>query len=678
MANYIITKNRKFFENIGNYTYAFLDNMTLPETIAVDTETTSLSPKDGYIFAIQIGTGKDNYLIDLQKHSDESLRYTLEEVMPYFIDRKMVFHNAAFDLSFFFTAGYFIKNVFDTMLASMIYYNGASYIRHSFKECMEREMEIYYDKTEQANIATVQLSQPSTIKYCFNDVDKLLDLHNKYIDLLTEYEAIETYLLHCKHIRALTYMELCGLPLSKEKWQNKMDNDYKKYKEAERIVMEYIFDNLPKYRQNQLDMFDSSKKVTCLLSSSKQMIPVFKDFGINVEVVDKHEVKESLDKSVLSKSSHPFVKLWFNFKESEHNVTTFGEGILNKIEDGRIYTKFKPILDTARIASRKGEINFLNFPAQKETRECFEANEGFKVIVADYEGQETVVGADITGDEAMIQSIVDGLDLHCAFARVLYPELENLSDDEIKKDHKSKRNASKAPRFCFQFGGTGYTLAMNEGMSVEEGMRIEKLFKQLHSGIYAYGENKLEESIELGYIEYAYGFKLRLPFYDKFQPLHEFIKNLPSHFWEAYRIGKKEYVANKMAKEAGDLYRIMDYPSYNLYVENKNRISEYFSRKSEYFRLCLNAPTQGTAAHQTKYATVLLFEEIEKNNHYWKARIANVIHDEIFLEVEEELVPQYLKVLENSMIKGGNAFLTNPILKMKADANAEKNWALAK
>ena len=678
MANYIITKNRKFFENIGNYTYAFLDNMTLPEVIAVDTETTSLSPKDGYIFAIQIGTGKDNYLIDLQRHSDESLRYTLEEVMPYFIDRKMVFHNAAFDLSFFFTSGYFIKNVFDTMLASMIYYNGASYIRHSFKECMEREMEIYYDKTEQANIATVQLSQPSTIKYCFNDVDRLLDLHNKYIDLLTEYEAIETYLLHCKHIRALTYMELCGLPLSKEKWQNKMDNDYKKYKEAERIVIEYIYDNLPKYRHTQLDMFDSSKKVTCLLSSSKQMIPVFKDFGINVEVVDKHEVKESLDKSVLSKSSHPFVKLWFSFKESEHNVTTFGEGILNKIEDGRIYTKFKPILDTARIASRKGEINFLNFPAQKETRECFEANEGFKAIVADYEGQETVVGADITGDEAMIQSIVDGLDLHCAFARVLFPELENLSDDEIKKDHKSKRNASKAPRFCFQFGGTGYTLAMNEGMSVEEGMRIEKLFKQLHSGIYAYGENKLEESIELGYIEYAYGFKLRLPFYDKFQPLHEFIKNLPSHFWEAYRIGKREYQANKMAKEAGDIYRIMDYPSYNLYAENKNRISEYFSRKSEYFRLCLNAPTQGTAAHQTKYATVLLFEEIEKNNHYWKARIANVIHDEIFLEVEEELVPQYLKVLENSMIKGGNAFLTNPILKMKADANAEKNWALAK
>lgn len=676
--NYIITKNRKFFERIGHYNYAFLDDMTLPDIIAVDTETTSLSPKDGYIFSIQIGTGKHNYIIDLQRHEDESLRYTLEEVMPYFIDRQMVFHNASFDLSFFFTAGFFIKNVFDTMLASMIYYNGDPYKRNSFKECMERELGVFYDKTEQKNIATIQLSQASTIKYSFDDVDRLLELHEKYVELLSEYGAIETYFLHCKHIRALTYMELCGLPLSAEKWKDKMDRDYKNYKDAQKIVTEYIFDNLPKYRDNQLDMFDSSKKITCLLSSPKQMVAVFKDFGINVEVVEKHVVKESIDKSVIGKSNHPFVKLWLVFKEHEHNVTTFGESILNKVDEGRIYTHFKPIVDTARIASRKGEINFLNFPSNKETRECFYANPGYKIIVADYEGQETVVGADITGDEAMIQSIVDGLDLHCAFARVLFPELENLSDDEIKKEHKSKRNASKAPRFCFQFGGTGYTLAMNEGMSIEEGMRIEKLFKQLHSGIYAYGENKLEESIGFGYIEYAYGFKLRLPFYDKFKPLYDFIQELPSHFWEAYRVGKREYQANKMAKEAGDLYRIQDYPSYNLYVENKSRISEYFSRRSEYFRLCLNAPTQGTAAHQTKYATVLLFEAIEKNNDYWKARIANVIHDEIMLEVEESLVDKYKIILEESMIKGGNVFLENPILFMRAESNSGNSWAEAK
>jgi DNA polymerase I-like protein with 3'-5' exonuclease and polymerase domains len=300
------------------------------------------------------------------------------------------------------------------------------------------------------------------------------------------------------------------------------------------------------------------------------------------------------------------------------------------------------------------------------------------MIVADYAGQETVVGADITGDQAMIESIVDGKDLHCAFARVLYPELKDLSDEEIIKEHKSKRNDSKAPRFCFQFGGTGYTLAMNEGMSIEEGIRIENLFKQLHTGIYQYGNTKLKEAINKGYIEYALGFKLRLPNYSYFNKLHEEISNFDSYFWDIYRIGKEEYKRKKAADKDFSEYQIENYPAYELFIDNKYKISEYFSIRSLYFRLCLNAPTQGTAAHQTKYATVLLFDYIEKNNHYWDVRISNVVHDEIVLEVKEDLCPIYMKVLEDCMKKGGDYFLTNPILKMSADSNIGESWYEAK
>jgi DNA polymerase I-like protein with 3'-5' exonuclease and polymerase domains len=674
--NYIITRNQSFFEKIGNYNYCNLEDMILPETIAVDTETTGLDSKIDEIFCIQIGTGSNNYLIDLQDHKKDKI--FLNEVMPFILNKTLVFHNSSFDLGFFFKKDYFPKKVRDTMLASMIYYNGDPSIRHSFKECMERELNIYYDKTEQANIATVKLSQPSTIEYCFNDVDKLLDLHNKYIELLKNYNAIETYSLHCQHIRALTYMELCGLPISENKWKDKMQNDYEKYKECERKVTDFIFDNLPKYRNLQLDLFCADKKITALLSSPQQMIPVFKDFGINVEVNEKNVIKESLEKSVISKSKHPFVKIWLDFKESEHNVTTFGDSIYSKIQNGRIYTRFKPILDTARIASRKGEINFLNFPANKETRSCFVANPGFKMICCDYAGQENVVGADLTNDTALIKSITDGLDLHCAFAKLLYPEIKDLSDDKIKKDHKDKRNSAKAPRFAFTYGGTGYTVAMNEGIPLEEGMRLEDLFKELHSGVYEYGAKKLKESIGNGYIEYALGFKLKLPKFDRFLELHIEISNLDNNFWEVYREGKAEYKLQKEAYNNGEYYEIKNYGAYELFKEHKHQISDYFSLKSQYFRLCLNAPTQGTAAHQTKYATVLIFNHIEKNNHYWKARIANVIHDEILMEIDEDLVDEYIEVVQSCMKKGGDFFLKNPILKMDADANSGESWYEAK
>jgi DNA polymerase I-like protein with 3'-5' exonuclease and polymerase domains len=610
--------------------------------------------------------------------------------MPFIIDKGMVFHNATFDLGFFFSGGFFPKHIYDTMLASMIYYNGLLVekqsiwgkvfvpVSHSLKECFEREIGEIIVKDEQKNIGSVQLSRDSAIQYCFKDVDRLLELFHKYIELLTEYGAMGTYKLHCKYVRALAYFELCGLPISVEKWKMKMDNDLREYKVAEKIVTEYIYDNLPRYRDGQYDMFDSSKKITCLLSSPSQMIPVFKDFGINVEVTEKHVVKESLKKEVISKSSHPFVKLWIIFKEHEHNVSTFGNSIYNKIDNGRIYSRFRPMVDTARISSRKGEINFLNLPANEETRSCFVANEGFDIIVCDYDGQETIVGADITGDEAMIKSVMEDADLHCAFARVLYPEISDLIDEEIKTKHKDKRNASKAPRFCFQFGGNGHTLAQNEGISRSEGDRIEKLFKELHKGVYTYGDSKLKEAISLGYIQYACGFKLRLPHFEVFKPQQEYIDSLPHYFWDSYRIGKNEYENDKKAKSIGENYRIGDYPSYKLFLENKSKISKYFSMKAEYFRLCLNAPTQGTAAHQTKLATILLFEEIERNNHYWDVRIANVIHDEFVLEVVKPLSEQYKSILEKCMLDGGNQFLTNPLLKMKATAKIADNWYSAK
>jgi DNA polymerase I-like protein with 3'-5' exonuclease and polymerase domains len=122
------------------------------------------------------------------------------------------------------------------------------------------------------------------------------------------------------------------------------------------------------------------------------------------------------------------------------------------------------------------------------------------------------------------------------------------------------------------------------------------------------------------------------------------------------------------------VYAIADMEAYNCFNANKLMMKDYFSLKSQYMRLCLNAPTQGTAAHQTKMATVLLFNEIEKNNDYWKARIANVIHDEIVLETETHLSEKYARILEKSMIEGGNIFLNNPVLFMSAEANIGKSW----
>lgn len=392
------------------------------------------------MFAVQIGTGTNNYLIDL-----ETIKF--KEVKPY-LERTLVMHNACFDVGFLIREGFFPKSVRDTMLASMIYYNGLL-MRHTFGACMERELEIEYDKSEQKNIHKIKLSTKQAIQYCFNDVDRLLELHDALLASLSNWGALDSYYLHCRHIVALAYMEQCGLPISSTKWREKMQSDIKERDKAAAVVRAYIYDNLPEFRNNQLSLFDEDKKINVLLSSNLQMIPVFEKLGINVIVDDNGKEKKSIEKDVISKSSHEFAKLWVAYSQAEHDITTYGKNILEKIENERLYTSFHPIKDTARLSTRKGEVNFLNFPSNDKTRSCFYTKKTV-LVGCDFTAQEAVVLADVSGDEMMYKSVTEGIDLHIEFARKIFPEIAELSNEVILKEHKDKRTAAKAPRFNFR------------------------------------------------------------------------------------------------------------------------------------------------------------------------------------------------------------------------------------
>ena len=430
--NYIITNNREFFEKIGNYNYCNLEDMVLPQNIAVDTETTSLFPRWGNLFAIQIGTGKDNYLIDLQLHNNG---LKPEQVFPYLKGKNMVFHNATFDLGWFYKHNFFPKRVFDTMLGSQLLYNGIRSYRHSFGHVMERELGIDYDKSEQKNIANIQLRTDKAIQYCFNDVDKLLELMSALTKKVRERGLTEAFKLHCRYVRALAYMEQCGMPISSSRWDEKMVQDEIDYAKNKARVIDYIYDNLPQFRSHQENLYEAffgaesmDNKIIPSIGSPKQMIQVFEAFKINV-VNDKG--KKSIVESLIKQSDHEFVEIWLDFQGSKKDITTYGQGIKDKIEDGRIYTTFNAMLDTARISTRRGGIPFLVFPANEKTRRCIQAPEGWKMIVCDYEGQENAVGADLHNDPVMVASLNEGLDLHCAFARMIFPE-----NDCCRRDHK--------------------------------------------------------------------------------------------------------------------------------------------------------------------------------------------------------------------------------------------------
>lgn len=681
--NYIITNNKSHFEKLGNYNYCDLNDMELGEAIAVDTETTALSPLDGDMFSIQIGTGHNNYLIDMQVWNGGIL---FEDVIPYIEDKKMVFHNATFDLGFFYKHNFFPSQIQDTFIASKILYNGyPSSFRHGFGYVMERELGAIYDKSEQKNIHITQLRTYKAIQYCFNDVDRLLELMVAMWYKLKDVGSLEAYKVNADYTRALAYVEQCGLPLSEELWMEKMNNDVIRMNDAKSKVEEYIWEHIPKLRDIQLDLFaDIKNKITIQITSPKQMHYVFEYFGIDII---NEEGKKSVDKDIVKKSEHPFVKLWIDYQEANHDVTTYGSSILDKMyPNGRIYTTYNPILDTARISTHSGGINFLNFPATKETRSCFVAKDGYKMVVSDYSGQETVILADLSGDEAMVDSVIDGKDLHCAFARLVYPELENLSDEQIVKNHKDKRTKVKSPRFAFSYGSSGYTVAKNLNIPLEEGNRLETLFKDLHKGVYTWAEKVYNRAIDVGYIESVLGFKLHLPYFDEFKKTETYIDNLDSDFWSMYKEGKLQYkeqmeYKNTLKEGIGSNIKapkIYNKKSFELYTTNKDRISDYFKKKGKYFRLCLNNPVQSTGSFVTKSAVIALWNEIVNRGDVWKAKICVVPHDEIVMEVSDELVDYYKERLGAIMMEEGNKLMKSGLVKLSAEANVGSSWYEAK
>jgi DNA polymerase I-like protein with 3'-5' exonuclease and polymerase domains len=671
--NYIVCKDKTPFETIGDYNYCTLEDIVLPDIIGIDTETTGLQTRHCDVFCVQIGTGNNNYIIVMYNNN-----YNFSDIIPYIKNKTLIFHNALFDLGFCYKYGFYPEKIRDTMIANKILYNGKvdeNYlpIRNDFGAVMQRELNVIYDKTEQKNIHLVKLSQSSTIEYSFNDVDRLIELHDVLLKKIENNGFKETYNLHCRYIKSLAYIEQCGLPISTEAWKNKMIQDVENTLKWKTIIEDYIYDNLPQFADGQIDMFDTKKRIHLSINSPTQMLKVFNAFGIPTKDKDG---KDSIGETIIKKSKHEFVKMWLSFQEANHRVTTFGDSIYKQIENERIYTNFNPMVDTARISTRKGNINFLNFPSDSVTRKCFKANKDNVIIVCDYSGQETVVAADLSGDDAMTSSVVNGDDLHCAFARVLYPELQNLDDETIIKEHKNKRQAAKSPRFAFQYGGSAYTIHQNEGIPLEEAYKIENAFKELHKGLYVWGNKVFEEAIKLGYIESADGWKLALPKFDKFIEYKEKVESITKEQWTMYKQGKLDYKKKFDEKEKGIKYEYIYPKSVDFYKSKKTEVSQYFKLKSEYQRLCLNNPVQARSAHQLKLATSILFDWIVKNNYINKIKIVNTIHDEIVVECEEELKDIAKQAVENSMLEGGNYYLTN--LKIKADANIGESWGEAK
>ena len=165
--------------------------------------------------------------------------------------------------------------------------------------------------------------------------------------------------------------------------------------------------------------------------------------------------------------------------------------------------------------------NLQNIPAGsiygKLIKSCFVAPKGWLFCGADFNSLEDYISALTTRDPNKMKVYTDGYDGHCLRAFNYFPdELPGIVDtvasiNSIKEKFPKVRQSSKGPTFLLTYQGTSHGLQHNLGWDEETALRIEANYHDLYAVSDKYVADKLKEASHTGYVEVAFGLRLRTP-----------------------------------------------------------------------------------------------------------------------------------------------------------------------
>lgn len=411
---------------------------------------------------------------------------------------------------------------------------------------------------------------------------------------------------------------------------------------------------------NLFEGFSTEPRCIVNWSSSKQVIPLFEELGIQVKTFDKKTKREkkSVEEKLLAPQAKDFsiIPLYLDYQGASKVVSTYGDNWLKAInpKTGRIHVELHSIgTDTARVSSGGGvyKLNLQNLPHDEETRACFTAEKGNVWISCDYSGQESAITASVSKDPKMIEILSSGGDLHSEVAKSCWPDLlGGLTDKEVKEKYKSYRQNAKGVEFGIFYGGDAHTLRANKGFEMKEAERIYNNFMEAFPGIKRYQDYCRRDVMAKGYILMNPVVKHRAHIFD-------------------YPVLKK--TMDKMNDRSFmDYY--WDMKKNSPYCDTVQEVKKFNVRKSASERQAINYRIQNRGACCFKLASIKFFNWIVQHNYQNIVKMCAPVHDEWNIECPESMKDEVADVLVKCMIAGGKPFCPNVFL--GADVSIGDHW----
>jgi len=648
---YLITNQTSLLQDVVKHCSIeeCFDYLKYKEVISIDIETTrkynkyldieGLDPYTSKIVMLQIGDEINQYIIDV-RNIDISLLY------PLLTDpnKIKVGQNLKFEYKHLLhNYGIRINNLYDTMIVEQILNCGYD-LENSLEALNKRYLGKTVDKSTRLEFLNIQ-SKPYTqrqIEYGAEDILHPLLIRNFQLEKLKIQDLEPVVRLEMRFLPALAEIEYTGVHLNKDKWIKTYDNNLIEFQKLKKELDDYIIENYrdSKFINPQLDLFSDDLKCNIQWTSSKQVIEFFKYLDICPKAVSKttkklsytveaKEVRILLLDPLLDSKKKEFVTLYIKFKEFEQTITTFGIKFfkyLNPITN-RLHSNYRQILNTGRISSSGP--NLQNIPSKHEFRYAFDALPGKKLINADYTGQEKIILVNKSLDKDLLIFYDKNLgDIHSYTAKLVYKkELADIELKDVKSKRKDLRQKVKASGFAIDYGGNGYTIAANLGISVEEGDEVYNAYFEAFPGLKDFFSKERDKSLKQGYI------------------LIDEITRRKFYF--------KDYNKLQEAKLHND-------------YKTANKLEGTMGRAAQ------NYVIQGTAGSITKLAIILIHEWLQENYLFNQIKIILLVHDEIVLESDEMLSEVAKNKLQELMELAGSFWCKRVIL--KADAIVSDLW----
>lgn len=660
---YLVTNQQFLWQSdkykVIDYLHA-LELLEPLEEVELDTETMGLDPYTKKLLTLQLGCKDFQVVIDCTSVNVNLFKGYLENPQRTFLG-----WNIKFDLKFLYHQGIIPKRVYDGYLAEKLLWLGypAGIHEMSLKAASINYLGVDMDKSVRGKITQTGLTE-DVIVYAAGDVAYLGLIRDKQLVELAKQELLKAIDFENEFVKCLAYIEYCGVKLDIDSWKLKMITDINNLERYESELNDWIENSnfvntycTSNFQGDLFSGFDTKPRCHINWTSSKQVIPLFEELGLDLRTLDKttKKYKKSVDIKVVEPQKHksPLIELYINFKKASIIVNTFGQKFLNLINPvtGRIHANFNQLgTDTGRLSST--EPNLQNLPHDALTRSCFVAEKGNKWISADYSGQESFLMASMANDTAMLDELINGSgDLHSLTAKMVFEEIPRDTPlEDIKKKFKHLRQEAKGYEFCFNYGGQDSTLIRNYGLPAKRAKEIYENYMSGFAGLKRYQDFRRMDVMRKGYILLSPITGHRAHIYDFAELRQQMIKQDDPDFWEYYR---------EMKRDAPE-------------CDTVQAVRRLARRKAESEKQSINYPIQAAGALTFKLASIKFFNWLVKNDLLFKVKYCIPVHDEINLEAPEEIAKEVSEILVKCMVSAGEPFCTRAHL--GADVEIGNCW----